>query len=417
MSTDKQLTLTETIDHSRQGEYLTLPFSVIDDMEEIKIELDFTDKESNVIDLGVEDPNGFRGWSGGARKEVFLREDRATPGYNIGELPEGKWGVILNAYRVPTVCSVTVKITCIRSKRRWYKGDLHLHTNHSDGAYTVSEVVENIRYADLDFLALTDHNTFSQNFQFPVVEDIAIIPGVELTTNKGHANFYGVHQPFLDFRCRSIEDVQGKMDEGITNGSFYSINHPHCQYCPWEWGLEHFDINMVEIWNGPWSEANQKTLDWWDSQLKQGEKVVAIGGSDTHREHKKIKYGFPTTWLNAWRHSPGKLVEAMKSGRACVGRTPASPWIEIKTMDTYMGGSYPRVNNLNDIPLEVEFKEKVKGIIKVITDHGTILNEAIDSQKVYYSNSISSDSKYVRVEVWDVDLEEPIVISNPIYFD
>ncbi|MGM0830563.1 MAG: CehA/McbA family metallohydrolase [Bacillota bacterium] len=417
MSRDETLKLTKTIDHSSQGEYITLPFTIVDDVEEVKIELDFTDRETNVIDLGVEDPNGFRGWSGGARKEIFLREDRATPGYNLGDLPEGRWGVILNAYRVPNKCTVSVNVTCIRSKRRWYKGDLHLHTNHSDGAYTVSEVVENVRSAGLEFLALTDHNTFSQNIQYPVVEDIAIIPGVELTTNKGHANFYGVHQPFLDFRCRSKEDVHGKMDEGISNGSLYSINHPHCQYCPWEWGLEQFDISMVEIWNGPWSEANQKTLDWWDSQLKQGKRVVAIGGSDTHREHERIKYGVPTTWLNAWRHSPGKLVEAMKSGKACVTRTPESHWIDIKMMDTCMGESYPRTNNLNDVPLEVEFKDKVEGIIRVITDQGTVINEMINSKKVYYSNGIPSVSKYIRVELWDVNSEEPIVISNPIYFD
>lgn len=416
MRSDKQMTLTETIDHSRQGEYLTLPFSIDDDMEEIKIELDYTDKESNVIDLGVEDPNGFRGWSGGARKEIFLREDRATPGYNLGALPEGDWGVILNAYKVPKVCTVTVKITCIRSENRWYKGDLHLHTNHSDGAYTVSEVVENIRLAGLEFLALTDHNTFSQNIQYPIVEDIAIIPGVELTTNKGHANFYGVQQPFHDFRCQSKEDVQNKMDEGMSNGSFYSINHPHCQYCPWEWGLEHFDVRMVEIWNGPWSEANQQTLDWWDSELKQGKKVVAIGGSDTHREHERIKYGVPTTWLHALRHSPDKLTAAMKSGRACIARTPDSPWVEIKTMNTCPEGSGRGENNLQAIPLEVEFKDKVKGIMKVITDQGTIINEPIESKKVFYFDRIPSDSRYVRVEVWDLHIEEPIVISNPIYF-
>jgi hypothetical protein len=49
--------------------------------------------QGNALDIGIFDQRGnglggkgFRGWSGGARKEFFLRADAATPGYVAGPL-------------------------------------------------------------------------------------------------------------------------------------------------------------------------------------------------------------------------------------------------------------------------------------------------------------------------------------------
>ncbi|WP_221567214.1 CehA/McbA family metallohydrolase [Alkalihalobacillus sp. TS-13] len=411
----EEITLTKTISSSQQGDYITLPFTIPEDVEEIRVQLSFTEPEANVIDLGVEDPQGFRGWSGGARREIFLREDRATPGYELGEILPGEWGVILNAYRVPKECTVTAKVSIKRCEFEWYKGDLHLHSNHSDGAFTVSEVVDNVREAGLQFLALTDHNTFSQNVQYPIVEDHAIIPGVELTTNKGHANFYGVPKPFLDFRCKTKEDVQEKWDEGIANGSIVSINHPHCNFCPWEWGLDNFQVKVIEIWNGPWSQHNHATLEWWDNQLQQGKRIVAIGGSDTHRQHDHIKYGVPTTWINAVAHSPRKLLEGMGEGRVCVAASPKAPWVEIKLGDTGIGEIHQKDEQQGFLTLEVEFKEKMNGVFKVITNQGTVFQEDLTDKSFLIPSCIPTTSLYIRVELWNQELDEPIVISNPIY--
>jgi predicted metal-dependent phosphoesterase TrpH len=45
----------------------------------------------------------------------------------------------------------------------WYRGDLHLHTVHSDGQYTVEDMVEDATSTGLDFIVSTDHNTSSAN--------------------------------------------------------------------------------------------------------------------------------------------------------------------------------------------------------------------------------------------------------------
>lgn len=49
------------------------------------------DREAAVIDLGLEGPAGWRGWSGGARDRFVVRHDAATPGYLPGELEPGTW--------------------------------------------------------------------------------------------------------------------------------------------------------------------------------------------------------------------------------------------------------------------------------------------------------------------------------------
>src|SRR5438067_12058699 len=75
------------------------------------------------------------------------------------------------------------------------KLETHLHTVHSDGQHGIREMFEACRAAGYDAVALTDHNT-----QSGVAEGAAIaaelglvfVPGVEVTTFRGHAVVLGV---------------------------------------------------------------------------------------------------------------------------------------------------------------------------------------------------------------------------------
>ncbi len=115
----------------------------------------------NVVDIGIFDPSGhglgsaegFRGWSGGARKEFHIKTGRATPGYIAGPLTPGRWHILLGPYLITppgTPYTVTVKMflgpkgepfepapapqAVPGTGPGWYRGDLHLHTVHSDGS-------------------------------------------------------------------------------------------------------------------------------------------------------------------------------------------------------------------------------------------------------------------------------------------
>lgn len=418
--TDKvTITLFKSIPEDKQGQYITLPFDVPETIEEITVHLKVENEAVNTIDLGLEDPSGMRGWSGGARRKIFVREDRATPGYLIEEITPGKWGVVLNAYEITGVCNVEVNVEMQPKVARWIKGDLHMHSNHSDSPYSLSEVITNAKEAGLEYIALTDHNTFSQNYAYEPQEELVIIPAVELTTNRGHSNFYGVNQPFRDFRCQTVDDVKRVIAEGKESGALISVNHPFCNHCWWDWGLEEFEFHFVEIWNGPWHERNLRALNWWQSQLVQGKRIIAIGGSDKHGPDEWINYGGPTTFIKASAHNPKGILSALKLGKATISSSPDGPLIDLSINDYQMGDTVALSKELNDHNLHVSIRNFQGGTIKVYSSSGLINESTLGEGDHQLTYQIDKNNSFYRVELWSEDTQlqyyTPQAISNPIF--
>src|SRR5438067_10824017 len=78
-----------------------LPVEVPAGTAGLRVELEYDRADGAVLDLGCLGPGGFRGWSGGARREFVITPDAATPGYLPGELEPGTWQVMIGLYRVP----------------------------------------------------------------------------------------------------------------------------------------------------------------------------------------------------------------------------------------------------------------------------------------------------------------------------
>ena len=78
-----------------------VPFEVPAGTSLIQVRLDYDRSAGAVLDLGCAGPEGFRGWSGGARQEFEVGAGRATPGYLPGEILPGVWHVWLGLHRVP----------------------------------------------------------------------------------------------------------------------------------------------------------------------------------------------------------------------------------------------------------------------------------------------------------------------------
>lgn len=67
------------------------------------------------------------------------------------------------------------------------KADLHMHSIHSDGTYTVDKLVSYAKEKDLDVIALTDHDSMSGVLDAVMIGNklgIKVIPGVELSTYR-----------------------------------------------------------------------------------------------------------------------------------------------------------------------------------------------------------------------------------------
>ena len=239
--------------------YREVPFRVPPGTTRLSVEFAYTGKDQkSVIDLGVRDPQRFRGWSGGNKQSFTISDADATPSYLPGPLPAGVWKLVLGVpnLRAGAEAHYTARIfyergrtfagfaaAPIKAGPGWYRGDLHMHTAHSDGSCAsdrgvrvpcpVFKTLEVAHARGLDFIAVTDHNDTAQNHALrelaPYFDDLLLIPGREITTLQGHANVFGPTAT-IDFqlgspRAPTLSSIQTESEKA---GGLFSINHPGC---------------------------------------------------------------------------------------------------------------------------------------------------------------------------------------------
>lgn len=424
---NKQL-LKRRIEPGEESAYIEIPFDVPAGVDRIEVSYrvlaspdpNGSEGGMSVIDLGVRDSRRMRGWSGGARDRFFIEKDAATPGYLHGPLEAGEWSVVLGAHRVaPSGCSVELNILLLVERPRWMCGDLHLHTVHSDGTFTIPETIEAALAAGLDYIALTDHNTSSQNQYAGRSGSLLLIPGMELTTGSGHCNLYGAADPLPDFRSSSPEQLRQRLSEAKNAGAYVSLNHPHCPNCGWLWGFD-MEHDWVEIWNGPWREANQQTLSWWQEQLAAGRRITAVAGSDTHRPHPLVRHGFPSSWVYADRFDADGILGAIEKGRVSLSASPDGPFAELLCGETLMGGTVSKENGNRTLQLDLYAKRLLAGDeIRLWSDFGCERSVSVIRDGDLKLEWPVGNRRFWRAEIRRRSDSSDAVLeaaTNPIYF-
>ena len=426
------------IDHSQQGNYFTLPFTMPADTESFSLtysyerhqEIEsavengrfFSRKEINIIDLGLIGPDGTQvGASGSDKLSITISETEATPGYRPCALIPGEWCIIVGAYKVtPQGVNVVYDLSFTSKHLRLFKGDLHTHTVASDGVLRMEELAQHARGNGLDFLAITDHNQMVSADALPQVSGLTLIPGIEWTHYQGHANFLGVDQPYDEpFVANSIDEVQRRFISARSRGAFISVNHPCDAVCPFQFDLEALPYDCLEVWNGPMRGSNLQAVGLWHSLLMAGRKIPICGGSDYHRDSLLLFPGGPTTCVYAMSSSPSDILAALTLGHAYITYSVTGPSLELTAGDSILGDSvnFSRVRR-------VEFR--VDGlhpgdVVQVVTTGGStpLLKAEIDGgmRGVYTMQTAG----FARIEILRSFLPGlpllPALISNPIYFD
>jgi hypothetical protein len=320
-----------------------VPFEVPAGTRAVTVKLSF-DRSLGVLDLGCGSPQGFRGWSGGARDEYTVTERWATPGYLPGPLEPGTWQVWLRLHRVPPQgLDYTLEITAGTAQPpapevaepphgerpprrdipdvgglRWFAGDFHAHTLHSDGALTIPELAELAAGRGLDFLTVTDHNTTSHHPWLAAAgkaREITLLPGQEVTTDRGHANVFG-DVGWVDFR----EPADSWVRHAAREGGLISINHPLGGDCAWLQPVTERP-RIAEVWHsGWWDRRWGAPLAWADAWRPD---LVAIGASDFHKPGNDGLPGEPTTWVLA--EDAGAIFDGLGAGRTAISAGPGAP--------------------------------------------------------------------------------------------
>ncbi len=195
---------------------------------------------------------GFRGYSGSERLAITVAETEATPGYLAGPLNPGRWHLMLGLYKVAAgACCyhVQIDVTLDGAARApeslaatprdlpaspppgrnapWLCGDLHCHSQNSDGDASPAEIVEMARQRGLDFLAVTDHNTVAASRELALLRDpgLVLVAGVEVTTYLGHMHVLGTTE-WIDFRALTDGEMAEAAAYARARGAVLSCNHP-----------------------------------------------------------------------------------------------------------------------------------------------------------------------------------------------
>jgi hypothetical protein len=423
------------VEHAREGTYFTLPFTMPPDTESLSVayrypryresgadNAAFTSRqEINVIDIGLIAPDGSQaGASGSDKRELFLSETAATPGYRPQPLVPGEWRILVGAYRVAAE-GVTVEYTLsfTPKRRRLLKGDLHAHTIASDGVLTAEELGGRALRHGLDFLAVTDHNQMSSTDALPRIPGLTMIPGVEWTHYQGHAGFLGIDRPYdPPFFTNAPDEARGRFESARRRGALIIVNHPFEEGCGFQLDMNDLPFDCLEVWNGPMREANLRAIGLWQGLLAAGRRVPICGGSDYHRDTPFTFPGGPTTCL--YSESPGTsdILTALKQGHAFVTFAPDGPLCAVSAGDAILGDAvaWPRTRELV-ITAENLFPGDVIRVVTAKASTPVCTAPARGRAQVTYSMDAPG---FARVEILRAFLPGlpalPALLSNPIYF-
>ncbi|NNE67380.1 MAG: PHP domain-containing protein [Pyrinomonadaceae bacterium] len=359
---------------SGEPAYVYVPFEVPAGAETVSVVLNYDKNDgNNRIELGVfderfagnhQDKKGFRGWSGSVRDGFFIAKEHATRGYEKGDINPGKWHLIfglaalesesvkakisISFREVPadlkrtldeeTAKQFTHEISRVSGDKVWLRGDLHAHTFHGDGKWSVKAILDSARANKLDFVSITEHNTFSHHSEMDRLAgdypELLILKGQEITTYGGHFNTWGLGTgEWVDFRVVPANPQSAKQiaDEAHSFQALVSANHPtmDCKGCKWSYG-DLTPMDSVEIWNAKWDEQDEQSLVMWDKLLREGKRITAIGSSDTHQPPYEpsdyptnLVVGSPTVFVaREGKLSQESLFRSLKKGKVYVAEDP-----------------------------------------------------------------------------------------------
>ncbi|GGB25514.1 CehA/McbA family metallohydrolase [Puia dinghuensis] len=456
-------TLKGKVERKDYHTYIERSFTLPDSVKRLRIEFSYNGKEQRTtIDIGLMDPARFRGWSGGARNDLTISAEDATPGYLAGPLPSGEWKLLLGVpniregivseYEARIYIETQTGVTefsdkPIRAEAGWYRGDLHMHSGNSDGKCTsqsgkevgcpVYKIVETATDKGLDFITVTDHNTISQANALrelqPAFDKILLVPGREITTFYGHANIFGLTD-FVDFRMTNASYAAAKnwMSAVNNNGGIISINHPGvpsgeaCMGCGWQ--IENIPdkvITAVEVLNGgsmKYSiEGSIEGWDQWHKMLNSGQHVTAIGGSD---DHHAATIGTPTTIIYMKELSVQGLIDGIRSGRVFIDiEGKKDHFLDLSAAngenEACMGGTL-KGEPSDTINLTAYVKGVSGGKIEFIIDgklNSTLDREILSNDEKIRVNWETDDNRhsiYIKVRGKDGRL---VLVGNPIYVE
>lgn len=304
---------------------------------------------------------------------------------------------------------------------RFFRGDCHCHTTHSDGIGSVEDMNTMKDAAGLDFLFITDHGGVTQKRE--CVKFRNLWWGQEPGTQLHHIGILDNPRKYVVKR-----DLLADVAAARKLGKLVFIPHPTGWHPRTRYNQEQIDALFrlgpefhMEIINGAnqmldtFDVTDESSVKLWDKLLCAGRRVHAMGNTDAHLPHC-----VGSVWNGVWttRLDKFSVIRALGLGRMFVSEAPCLD-LQVasggrragmgQTLSARAGKASLRFRVADSLGLQA---------LRVIQD-GRIVRTLDLRGKTLLCGSIplrvASGSRYVRIECNAKDWRR--AYSNPVYFN
>jgi len=185
-----------------------------------------------------------------------------------------------------------------KNSTNYYKGNLHGHSNHSDGALEPDQVIKEYKSLGYDFTCLSEHLWKGERFANEVVLDTTnlnennfiVIPSAELHckgkeyVKNGLWHIVANGLP-VDFTCANDKERAPEMiQRAIDSGAFVTIAHPEWYKLTFDECMSVSHAHGVEIYNHSChiEAARGFGTATADYLLEENKKIFLTATDDSH---------------------------------------------------------------------------------------------------------------------------------------
>jgi hypothetical protein len=169
------------------------------------------------------------------------------------------------------------------------------------------------------------------------------VPGVEVTTFRGHAVALGVTR-VPEWRDLEVGGFDALADDIHAQGGLVCVAHPAaqgspvCSGCTWEWPFEPTGVDLWEVFSAPRPYA-ELSLTLWQDVLARGGRAAPVGAGDVHSRAAAARPR-PATYVYAQERSATGVLEALRAGQvfASSGTPHPSRPVTVRSVDLVGGG-------------------------------------------------------------------------------
>ncbi|HLO35561.1 MAG TPA: CehA/McbA family metallohydrolase [Candidatus Deferrimicrobium sp.] len=416
----------------------------------------------NAVNLSLFGPAGFRGSAARSSlgQDITIGVTDASPGFLVGPIPAGPWSLVIGVSEIlndgvetglltwrleasarigdpdgapgdgsGSVIPAPATPRSPGGTARWYRGDLHSHTTHSDGDITVPDRVRGAVERGQDFLAITDHNTVSHFRELDAwPATITPIRGSEVTTFHGHMNCFGLER-VIDWRDAARGSGAARIvEQAHDQGALISINHPSafgdpwCSGCHWDFALVDFaTIDAIEVWNGRWripESDNNGALAFWTDLLDAGFRPTALSGTDSHSAEEDEYVALPLNHVHAEDRSEGAILDGIRNGRVFLSSGPTLSFRARGSdgVDVVLPGGDLPADGLMDLTVDVEDVAAPATLWYVTSGSMVAIGECgPGSTHLIHERLVASKWWRLELRTGSADTGDILLLTNPVY--